>query len=282
MGNPDSSWWYERDGIMRQEASISFDAGKLRTGLEVIANNSARSSTKTTLAQRAAPDGSRLAAVIPPVVRPAPALVIRKFTSRHYTVDDLIARGTLTRPLADFLAEQIAAERPAYQRRNRDRQDDALRILGQTSFPTTNASSSSKIPRSLHIQKPNIWPSNARPTRSKPTSLSTTFEVRSPLETGPDHPRRSARNRGAHAARFLQHRPRRFARDDPCQFGGEGAAPLRQSRHAQPRADHLLRHRSRDRRSRRFRRPCRAPTRAAASSAKCWRLRGYDRDANAS
>ena len=45
--------------------------------------------------------------MIPPVVCPAPALTIRKFTSRHYTVDDLIARGTLTRPLADFLAEQI-------------------------------------------------------------------------------------------------------------------------------------------------------------------------------
>ena len=38
MGNPDASWWYERDGIMRQEATISFQSGQLRTGLEVIAN----------------------------------------------------------------------------------------------------------------------------------------------------------------------------------------------------------------------------------------------------
>ena len=38
MGNPDASWWYERDGIVRREESISFDAGKLRTGLEVVAN----------------------------------------------------------------------------------------------------------------------------------------------------------------------------------------------------------------------------------------------------
>jgi pilus assembly protein CpaF len=32
MGNPDASWWYERDGTMFQE-QIAFDAGKLQTGL---------------------------------------------------------------------------------------------------------------------------------------------------------------------------------------------------------------------------------------------------------
>jgi pilus assembly protein CpaF len=108
MGNPDASWWYERDGIIHQETSISFDAGKLRTGLEVIANNLGKKLDEDNpLLHAQLPDGSRLAAVIPPVVRPAPALVIRKFTSRHYTIDDLIARGTLTRPLARFLEEQI-------------------------------------------------------------------------------------------------------------------------------------------------------------------------------
>jgi YD repeat-containing protein len=35
MGNPDASWWYERDGIMRQETSISFNTGQLRTGLTI-------------------------------------------------------------------------------------------------------------------------------------------------------------------------------------------------------------------------------------------------------
>jgi ATP-dependent exoDNAse (exonuclease V) alpha subunit len=108
MGNPDASWWYERDGIMRREETISFDAGKLRTGLEVIANQLGKKLDEDNPVLNAQlPDGSRLAAVIPPVVRPSPALTIRKFTSRHYTVDDLIARGTLTRPLADSLAEQI-------------------------------------------------------------------------------------------------------------------------------------------------------------------------------
>ena len=54
------------------------------------------------------PDGSRLAAVMPPVAKPSPAVTIRKFTSRRFTVEDLIARGSLTRPLADFLAARIA------------------------------------------------------------------------------------------------------------------------------------------------------------------------------
>jgi pilus assembly protein CpaF len=108
MGNPDASWWYERDGIVCRESSVSFDAGKLRTGLEVIANQLGKKLDEDNpLLHAQLPDGSRLAAVIPPVVRPAPALTIRKFPSRHYTVDDLIARGTLTQPLADLLAAQI-------------------------------------------------------------------------------------------------------------------------------------------------------------------------------
>jgi len=108
MGNPDASWFYERDGLLCQEPNIFFDPGRLRTGLEVIANQLGKKLDEDNpLLDAHLPDGSRLAAVIPPVVSPAPSLTIRKFTSRHYTVDDLIARGTLTRPLADFLAEQI-------------------------------------------------------------------------------------------------------------------------------------------------------------------------------
>src|SRR6266567_1199498 len=110
MGNPDASWWYERDGIVSPEASVRFDASKLRTGLEVIANHLGKKLDEDNpLLNAQLPDGSRIAAVIPPVVRPAPALTIRKFTSRTFTVDDLIARGTLSASLAAFLTDQIRA-----------------------------------------------------------------------------------------------------------------------------------------------------------------------------
>jgi pilus assembly protein CpaF len=108
MGNPDTTWWYERDGIVCPDTSIQFDSNRLRTGLEVIANHlGKRLDEDNPLLNAQLPDGSRIAAVIPPVVRPAPAVTIRKFTTQRFTVDDLIARGTLSRSLADFLSDQI-------------------------------------------------------------------------------------------------------------------------------------------------------------------------------
>jgi pilus assembly protein CpaF len=157
MGNPDASWWYERDGILYQEKTVHFDGHRLRTGLEVIANQLGKHLDEDNpLLHAQLPDGSRLAAVIPPVVRPAPALTIRKFPSHHLTVDDLIARGTLTPPLAEFLAEQIAAGK-------------TLLISGGTSTGKTTVlrALASAIPEDqrivviedtseLHLHKPNL------------------------------------------------------------------------------------------------------------------------------
>jgi pilus assembly protein CpaF len=109
MGNPDASWWCERDGKMHHEDAISFGAAKLLTGLEVIANHLGKKIDEDNPSLHAQlPDGSRLAVWIPPIVRPSPALAIRKFTSRQFTIDDLVSCSTLTHSLADFLGEQIA------------------------------------------------------------------------------------------------------------------------------------------------------------------------------
>ena len=119
--------------------------------------SSAKSSTKTTQSLNAQlPDGSRLAAVIPPVVRPSPALTIRKFTSRHYTVDDLIARGTLTRPLADFLAEQIRSGKTLLISGGTGTgKTTLLRILADF-IPEQDRIVVIEDTSELHIQKPNI------------------------------------------------------------------------------------------------------------------------------
>jgi len=106
MGNPDASWWYERDRIMRQERTISFNAGQLRTGLEVIANQLGKKpDADRPLGHAQLPDGSRLAAVS---VGCAPG-----------------SRSNLQR------------ENPAHQLWNGDRQDwlISLRVSRRTNMP---------------------------------------------------------------------------------------------------------------------------------------------------
>jgi len=55
------------------------------------------------------PDGSRLAAVLPPVVRPYPSVTIRKFSKVRFTVADLIQAGAMTTEIGEMLSGYIEA-----------------------------------------------------------------------------------------------------------------------------------------------------------------------------
>jgi len=93
MINPDSSVWIEENGEMSHLHRIRFEQGALDAGLEVIANRfGKRLDADNPIMNLRLPDGSRLAAMIPPVVNPRPLLTIRKFTSRKLKMDDLIAQ----------------------------------------------------------------------------------------------------------------------------------------------------------------------------------------------
>jgi pilus assembly protein CpaF len=106
MINPDSSVWMEKDGKKHLLAAIRFEDGALGTALEVIANKfGKRLNADSPILNLRLPDGSRLAAMIPPIVNPAPLLTIRKFTSRDFGIGDLIQRQMLT----DAQAVQLAA-----------------------------------------------------------------------------------------------------------------------------------------------------------------------------
>ncbi len=56
-------------------------------------------------------DGSRVNAVIPPLALDGSLVTIRKFPSKKLTDEDLIAYGSLTRPMALFLREAVRARR---------------------------------------------------------------------------------------------------------------------------------------------------------------------------
>jgi pilus assembly protein CpaF len=186
MGNPDSSWWFERDGILHCASHVCFSSAGLRTGLEVVANKLGKKLDEDNPVLNAQlPDGSRLAAVIPPVVRPAPAMVIRKFSSRKFTIKDLIDLGTLTQELAGELACHIADGKTILISGGTGTgKTTLLNILAQ-SIPSTQRIVVIEDTAELTIQKPNILAAECQTDTHK---LPVTFEdlLKSALRWRPD------------------------------------------------------------------------------------------------
>jgi pilus assembly protein CpaF len=55
------------------------------------------------------PDGSRINAIIPPLALDGPSLSIRRFGKRRYSVDDLVAKDSITPDMVEFLRAIIRA-----------------------------------------------------------------------------------------------------------------------------------------------------------------------------
>jgi pilus assembly protein CpaF len=108
MVNPDGSVWVEEGGQIQLLSGIRFDDGALQTGLEVIANRFGKKlDADSPILNLRLPDGSRLAAMVPPLVNPQPVVTIRKFTSRNFGISDLIGRQMLTGEQVEYLTAAI-------------------------------------------------------------------------------------------------------------------------------------------------------------------------------
>jgi pilus assembly protein CpaF len=108
MVNPDGSIWIEEAGRIQSMPGVRFEEDALATGLEVIANRFGKKlDADSPILNLRLPDGSRMAALIPPVVNPRPLMTIRKFTSRNFTIDDLIERRMLTAEQAEQLGDAV-------------------------------------------------------------------------------------------------------------------------------------------------------------------------------
>jgi pilus assembly protein CpaF len=108
MVNPDGSVWIEEGGQIQLLPGIHFEEGALLTGLEVIANRFGKKlDVDLPIMNLRLPDGSRMAALIPPVVNPEPMMTIRKFTSRDFTMEDLLGRKMLNAEQAEQLIDAV-------------------------------------------------------------------------------------------------------------------------------------------------------------------------------
>jgi pilus assembly protein CpaF len=102
--------WVERRGrLERTDVAFASDAALRETIERILAPVGRRVDEAEPLVDARLPDGSRVNVVIPPLALDGPALTIRRFRPRGLGPEDLVAAGTLERPLLDVLARAVRA-----------------------------------------------------------------------------------------------------------------------------------------------------------------------------
>ena len=102
----------EKGGYLEPVSGISLGEKALLVAVKNIARRlgSDISEARPILDSRL-PDGSRVAVVIPPASLNGVTLTIRKFNTRHFEIEDLIAGGTLDRALANRLEDYVLSRK---------------------------------------------------------------------------------------------------------------------------------------------------------------------------
>ena len=112
MVNGANQVFVEKAGFVQQVPGVSIGERSLMVAVKNIARRLGDdiSEAKPILDSRL-PDGSRVAAVIPPCSLHGVTLTIRKFNARHFEIQDLIEGGTLDRHLANRLEDYVLSRR---------------------------------------------------------------------------------------------------------------------------------------------------------------------------
>src|SRR5205809_1231267 len=108
MLNSPTEIFIEKQGVIEQVRGITLPADQLRVAVQNIARSLGDdiSEEKPILDSRL-PDGSRIAAVLPPCSIQSITLTIRKFNARSFTIQDLIRIGTISNEMAAYLQASI-------------------------------------------------------------------------------------------------------------------------------------------------------------------------------
>src|SRR4029077_4980094 len=108
MVNGADQVFVEKAGFVQQVPGVSIGERSLMVAVKNIARRLGDdiSKAKPILDPRL-PDGSRVAAVIPPCSLHGVTLTIRKFNARHFAMEDLIHTRTLDRALANRLEDYV-------------------------------------------------------------------------------------------------------------------------------------------------------------------------------
>ena len=99
----------ERAGLIARSDAIFSGDEAVRAAIErIVAPLGRRIDESSPMVDARLSDGSRVNAIIPPLALRGPALTIRRFNRRLFAPSDLVAIGSLSQPMLDFLALCVA------------------------------------------------------------------------------------------------------------------------------------------------------------------------------
>jgi len=112
MVNGADSVFIEKCGYLQQVSGVSLGEKALLVAVKNIARRLGGDISEShPILDSRLPDGSRVAAVIPPCSLRGVTLTIRKFNTRHFDMQDLIAAGTLDQQLANRLEDYVLSRK---------------------------------------------------------------------------------------------------------------------------------------------------------------------------
>jgi pilus assembly protein CpaF len=108
MVNPDGAVFVERDGCLHASGVRFSSEAEVRHLIErVVSPLGLRVDAASPWVDARLPDGSRFHAVLPPIALGGPVVTIRKFAPALWTLENLMAMGSIGRPAAVRLAEAV-------------------------------------------------------------------------------------------------------------------------------------------------------------------------------
>jgi pilus assembly protein CpaF len=108
MVNGGDCVFFEKNGFLERAQGVSIGDRALMVAVKNIARRLGNDiSEASPILDSRLPDGSRVAAVIPPCSLRGVTLTIRKFNTRHFEMQDLIQVGTLDQSLANRLEDCV-------------------------------------------------------------------------------------------------------------------------------------------------------------------------------
>ncbi len=164
MVNAPDEVYFERDGIIYlSDVRFRDKEHILRVIDRIISPLGRRLDEASPSVDARLPDGSRVNAVIPPLVPKSPTLTIRKFRPDMYGMGSLISNGTLSEQMADFLRACVRLRLNVIISGGTGTGKTTLLNALSAYIPSTERIITIEDPTELKLQQPHVISMEARP-----------------------------------------------------------------------------------------------------------------------